>query len=381
MSNTTLDHTPSPELQAAADSWQDATLAIVNSAASVADLTVDGIDAFILDSDAVDETRALLTFSNPEGAFEEQVGDLIARSEATIDAVAGDSGSAQEAASRSIAVLTGNLNTGYLLLAAAEEPSLSLAAFGRTSRGVDDPTDDTAYLDELKYILFGTPLPGPEVPSSVKDELEKLEVAGGDEFRGLAGSTVMWAVLGTSVKGLEDLDKSGIVAKAFDEVREAVHWLRRGALKLIQWTLARLQNLVPERFRDRFDEKVDQVKDHFKESAEDVFNNAVGSVFGRLGADRAWQVAIGAGLDVTAETERVGPAVATHLNRIAWVSTARKAADGAVAFILSIIAKLANLTGPWASVIVGALALAVFALVGYQLWDGFNDVEGLAPTP
>jgi hypothetical protein len=58
------------------------------------------------------------------------------------------------------------------------------------------------------------------------------------------------------------------------------------------------------------------------------------------------------------------------------VSTGRKASSTASAIVVGFFpAAVAQV-----QIVVGALAVTMAAVVSYQVWDGFNDIENLIPA-
>lgn len=373
----------STTLQEAVDGWSASADTLLRVAQAAAPLQPDDLQSLSLQvPEVVGAEEGTGTATGPTRhvtaeTFNSQVEEFIDSSEAVIHSVMLEAPTREDGASRAVAVLIGNMEVAQVLMVAGDEPDAAVASFGVTETSMMDLAASRSVLDELRATLFGEPPPGTPLPTALGEGLEKLEVAGAKEMGELLQDALMRAALGGAVSGLEVLDRSGTLKKAFDGVRKHLHAIREAAVRLTQWALERLYRLVPEKFRKQFDEKLEDLKKGLLDEVGDVLTNTVGFVFGRRDVEFAWQKAIDDGVDMTNLLPRVGSIIDAHTHRIGQISRLRTAATTVAALITAVAAAAAA----HVQVIIGALALLVLAVVGYQMWDGFNDVQSLIPAP
>jgi len=233
--------------------------------------------------------------------------------------------------------------------------------------------DDTRVrLAELHSAILGTPAAPPApLPDGLTAKLDGLQDAGAGEIVELAKSPTIWAALGGFVGGVAEVG-GPVVREALDLVKSAVQWLQRGAVKIIGWVIDKLKAMVPESAREKIDDLVAAVRKKLAEGAAAAVGDIIGERLGRPDVEKAWQDA--AAQSGTADAEKQLATVTDgHLARIGRVSSARTTADTFSVIIGGVLTAAA----PAVTIVVGALALAVFAFVGYEVWDGFNDIEAL----
>lgn len=303
----------------------------------------------------------------------EGIDDPIAELDARIDRLLTAADIAVDAAGElgGIDILLGNLEVTNVLLTASQEPSVfSEMGVDGASVSFDEARVQVAV---LKNSADGVIEPTPRnLPASVEGKLDELQDAGGTELVELATSpTVHAAVLG-GVKGIAVVaaDK---VKKAFDAVESALSWLKKAAVRVVEWVVNKLRKMLPDGFQSKFDELVETVKDKLVDGAPGIVGDLLGKLLGRRGAEEAWK-ALSA--DRVLELEpSLDETTMTHLTRIGFITRGREAVDK---FDIVVTALRGTNVFPQVQIAALALVAAVFGFVGFQVFDGFRDLERLA---
>ncbi len=138
--------------------------------------------------------------------------------------------------------------------------------------------------------------------------------------------------------------------------------------------------MIPDSFKETFDQKLQDLKDAMGKQASEVLANIVGALFGRLSTEEAWQRKASHGTPLDEQLKALEQVVARHVDRIGQASSFR---EGAIQ-VAGILRSAALLAVPWAvalapylSTVIVSLAVAVVGFVCYQLYDGFNNAEAL----
>lgn len=369
------------DLESAIEAWQSAGEDLIATATVAAGLDVDQLDELGSQLESTMQLQGIIATpdlgvaaNDSERIVSAQVDAFLDLNENVIGSVAADSSTVEEAVSRSLATLSATLTAGQSLMTAASPPSeiFDLVGSSGAPQAVGHPD-----WEALKAMLLGKPLPGTPVPGELREELEKLETSGATELGALATDTLMQAALQGAVKGLVDLDRSGGLREAFDAVVAKVHWLRRQGMRLVRWALHKLRDLIPDRFRKAFDDKINDLRAATLERAKDLAGNLLGVALGREGTERAWQRAVEQGRNPETHLPEVAEIVGKHTHRIDQVGKVREAASTAASLVSAVVAAAGVALGPAGDIVIGALAVFVLAIVGYQVWDGFRDVEAL----
>lgn len=236
-----------------------------------------------------------------------------------------------------------------------------------------------AYLaDQVQRPGFGAETDAIEIPESVTDEFDEVELAAGEEIWELARSSAVHAVGVPLVDSLGQL-LAGVAGQAFGEVKDAIRgfwaWAKKAAVKVAKWITDKILALLPASIRDTITEAWDSLIENLTGKAPDYIGNALGGLVGRPAAEDRWREAASNGYDPTAALAAVPEATVGAISRIGWISTGRGAIEKFAGLALTLQA-----AQPWGAVAYGCLVAAAFAFVVWQLDDGIDDIGALAPT-
>jgi hypothetical protein len=374
----------SEDLSVVVRDWQASAARVLKMAAAAAPIDVDYVDSFSLDGDArrLGDDEALAGGTVNEARLDAEIEHLIADSERVIVTSVEEDGGA----SRAMSALVGTMAISASLLAAAEQPDSAMMSFGLDDNGRASIHGQERLLDELKRTLFGEPPPGVVLPGEVKEQVAKLQKAGTDELVAVTTESVLWEAFSGVASAAQALDKTGTVEELVSAIKVGFNWIKKAGLKLVAWTLDKFQSLVPKKFREQFDEKLHELKASLKEKAVgEVLPNTVGALFGRLGAEDAWHGKESTEAGFEDAFAKLPTVTLQHLDRISQASSFREGAlkvAGVLksAALLPVFAGAAAAGAPYLSAAVVVLAVSVVGFVCYQMWDGFEDIESLAPA-
>ncbi|WP_372593845.1 hypothetical protein [Actinotalea sp.] len=350
------------ELAGRVEAWRASAERLLELAETAGPLSDEEFRGFTVDGHA-----------GPE-AVEDEVDRLLAESDHSLEVLAAErveTNRPVEGDPQAVSLLLANLEMSGALLTASRPPAEFFVTMGVDGSSAVSFDETRVRLADLHDAVLGTPpAPPAPLPDGLTAKLDGLQDAGAEEIVELATSPTVWAALGGFVGGVAEVG-GPVVREAIDLVKGAVKWLQRGAVKIIAWVINKLKQLVPESAREKIDELVAEIKEKLAAGSTAVVAGILGQRLGRPAVEKAWRDAAQSGTG-DAET-RLATVTDGHLARIGRVSSARTAADS---FSVVIGAALAAAV-PAVSIVVGALALAVFAFVGYEVWDGFNDIEAL----
>lgn len=296
-------------------------------------------------------------------------------------------GRGREAGGQAIAVLLFDLEVSRAMLAAGEAPSAEKTARASESDGADEAWAGSAerldaletWIDDPALLVDRTPELTPRGLTQGATEpgatLDKLQSAGADELLALATSALAANATGAALHAVGEL-AGPAVRGALDSARKALSkglaWLKRGALQIITWVLGKFASTLSAEDASAVDSLARALEAKLKAGAKAGFSEALGDALGRHGVENAWASAS----STAAALSLLEPVAHSHLVRIGYVSTARGAAETALAVVAGVLA-VAPAT---VQILAGALVLSVVAFVGYQVFDGFRDIKALV-TP
>ncbi|MBT2551267.1 hypothetical protein [Arthrobacter sp. ISL-65] len=304
------------------------------------------------------------------GGIDDSVGELEARIDRLLTAADVSVDAAGELGG--IDILLGNLEVANVLLTASQEPSSVFSEMGVDGGSVSFD-EARVHVAVLKSSADGVVEPTPrELPDSVRGKFDELQVAGGTELVELAKSPTVHAVVVGGAKGIAVV-AAGKVKEAFHAVESALSWLKKAAVRVIEWVVTKLRKMLPDRFQSKFDELVETVKDKLVDGAPGTVGTLLGALLGRRGAEKAWG-ALSA--DRLLELEpSLDKTTMNQLTRIGFITRGRKAVDK---FDIVVSALADTNVIPQVKIAALALVAAVIGFVGFQVWDGFHDLERLA---
>jgi hypothetical protein len=360
-----------PELDASIDEWEAAAGGVLTLARRVAPLDAGeiAVDAFGVDSPDAD----LPSEGDPVDAA---VDELLDRTDSVLQELESSIGEDSDARARATALLVADLNLADALLAAGAETAVDAGALDSPARFADT---FASLADQVRNPSFDLGLDAQVVPDDVTAELEEIENAAGDEIFELAtnGAVVYSATAFGS--GLQNL-LSGAAAEAFNKVRRNMRAIRdafkKAATKIVAWVTGRLVKLLPEPVRDKLAEAFDNLKEKLAGGAGGIIGSGLGAALGRRDAETRWEQAGAAGKDLTEALKKVGEATSADIQRIGWVTKGRQAID---TFGANVVVGVVTAAAPWVQVAYFAAVAAVFLFVGWQLWDGIQEIGRLAP--
>lgn len=344
--------------------------------------TADEVLALARHAEPVDGDAAgdAVDFESDEDLAESDEADeiverLITDTEAVLVRLASAMEGDVEAHAQATALLVADLVTAHALLA-ADEPAMDGG----------DPTfeDQVAELagfvaDPVFRAPGGDAAADAVVPDNVAAEFEEIENAAGKEtFELVKNAAVQYSATALDA-GLKAL-LAGEAAAKFEEVRRSLRKIRdalqRAATKIVAWITKRLAELLPEPVSEKLEAAFDTIKDKLEAGASGLIGSGLGIVLGRTGAEARWTEAIDHGKDINGPLAKVGEATAGHLERIEWVTKGREAIDKFGAkVVIGFVSKV-----PALQVAYFCAVAAVFAFLGWQLWDGIGDIGRLAPA-
>lgn len=242
-----------------------------------------------------------------------------------------------------------------------------------------DPGPGFAYLaDQVQRPGFGAETDAIEIPDSVTEEFDEVELAAGEEIWELARSSAVHAVGVPLVDSLGQL-LAGVAGQAFGEVKDAIRglwaWAKKAAVKVAKWITDRILALLPASMRDKLTEAWDSLIENLTDQAPELIGNALGRLVGRPTAEDRWRHAVSNGYDTSAALAAVPQATAGAINRIGWIGTGRGVIEKFAGLALTLQA-----AQPWGPIAYGCLVASAFAFVVWQLDDGIDDIGALAPT-
>ncbi|WP_436498705.1 hypothetical protein [Actinokineospora sp. HUAS TT18] len=320
---------------------------------------------------ANDLTGLSVEASTVAATAEEEVADrvdaLLASSDAVCAEIVAETGTADV-----LPVLLAGLEVGNALLVASQDTEVVFSTLGAEDASL---AGTRAALDEYENAILGNAAAEVALPEELTDKLEKLEMVGAEELVALGREAAMQTALGNMVAGIASV-AGPVVKDAFDWVKERVNFVRRAAVRVMEWVVAKFRGLVPENFRDKFDQALDKITEAISKGIEKGVGDILGKVLGRREAEDAWRVGLSDGKDLAAAKAALPDVISGHIKRVGYVSTGRKAVSGAAAVVQKVLA----IGTSQVQIALGALALALIAFVGWQVWDGFNDIEALVPA-
>lgn len=360
---------PSASLEGSVQRWRDASDDLLRVARAAAPLPADDLSGLSLDADSAPVDQVLPV----EDELERRVDALIEASEAAISDVTSGGGHLADG----LPVLLGALEVSNTLLQAGEDPDAVFAAYGVDAGGGLSLAAPRAALNEFQEALLGrAPVGSVPLPSELEERLEKLESTGAEELLELAQTAVLTKAVGDLATGAVNLLGSN-VREAFDWLKNQLNLLRKAAVRVLKWAVSKFRDLVPESYRDDYDERVKDIAQAMEDGALDALGNTVGFFAGRREAEKRWLEELGRpGADLTDEKAALADVINGHLKRIGYVSRGRVVVSGSV----TVVRRVAGLTGPQAEIAVAAAVAALIGFVWFQLVDGYNDIEGLLPA-
>lgn len=301
----------------------------------------------------------------PAEVVDHRVNALLSRSDDLLAEIGDDAGA--------IPVLLGALEVGNALLVSSQNQEEAFRTLGPAADGVVSMAGPALALDELRAAVVGEDAPATvPLPPELTGKLDSLQNAGAKELIALGEEAVLQQVLGKGVTAVVSLGGEK-VERAFEWVKSKVHFIRRAAVRILEWVVDKFKRLVPVALRDKVDKAIDFVVEKLKGGVEPAVGALLGELLGREGAEQAWQVAVDSGKDMTTAKSKLETVISGHTKRIGYVSTARTAVAGAGA----VVEALLSIAVPEVQIVLGALVVALAGFVCWQLWDGFNDIEGL----
>ena len=340
------------DIAAATESWRARAESLISFAELTAPAPEDDFSLF-----------SAARIEDPEAELEARVSALLEESDNAVPDDAGASG---------LPLLLGDLEVASVLLTASQEPDLMDAAMGLEGGAVrfDEARVRLAILTDAANGVVETP--ARQLPESVGGKFDELQNAGGSEIVELAKSPTVQAAAIGGVKALVVVTGPQ-VAQSFEAVKRAVSWIRRQAVRIIQWVIEKLRSLVPEAFRERFDDLVEKTKEKLVDGIPGLVGDVLGALLGRPAATDAWRSITD---ERSAELEpRLDDTVKGQLTRIGYITTARTTVDR-----FSIVAESISAVDvvPHVRIAVFAVVGGVLGFVGYQVFDGFRRLEELA---
>ncbi|TFC83302.1 hypothetical protein E3T23_02735 [Cryobacterium cheniae] len=300
---------------------------------------------------------------DPDGELDARIDRLLSEADIAVDA-AGDRGG--------IDILLGNLEVTSVLLTASQEPSVVF-----TEMGVDDGSisfdEARVQVAVLKGAADGVIEPTPrKLPDSVHGKFDELQNAGGTELVELAKSPTVHAAVVGGWRGI-----AAVVAEkaneAFEAVKSALSWLKRAAVRIVEWVVNKLRKMMPHSFQTKFDKLVETIPDKLADGAPGIVGELLGALLGRPGVVDAWG-ALSADQVVELES-RLDETTKSQLTRIGFITKGRKTVDK---FSIVVAVLDGTVVAPQVKIAALALIVAVVGFVGFQVWDGFHDLERLA---
>jgi len=273
-----------------------------------------------------------------------------------------------------VSILLADLEVAHVLMTASQEPDDVFSDFGLQAGAVIRFDEARVQVSVLQDAALGVVEASPRVlPKEVAGELDELQNAGGEELVGIAKSPITWAAV-VGGGGAVSAFVANNAPEAFQQVKAALTWLKKAAMRVIEWVTKKLRNLLPEAFREKFDEIWDKIKDNLKDSASTIVGAGLGLVLGRSAVEEAWLA-----LPAEQSKERattLADVTAKQLSRIGYVTVGRNAVDKWELAIVPVLTAAG--LAPQIKIVALAIVVAVVGFVGYQVWDGFEEIKRLA---
>lgn len=341
-----------PEVSSLSANWHSRAQAVISFAELAAPVREDDISPFSVEG-----------IENPEMELEARVSALLDETEKAIT---------DDPQAAALPLLLGDLEVANALFTASQEPDEVFIEMGSDGGPVtfDAARVNVAILaDAATGVVDAPPRP---LPAALTDKFDELQRTGGDEIIALVQSPTVQSVTLGGLDGIAAI-AGPKVKRAFQVVRGALPWLQKQAVRLTEWVLNRLRSLVPEDFRDKFDELVEQLKEKLGDGIRELVGDVLGRWLGRLAATEAWQSLTP---ERSAELEpQIDDTLKGHLARIGYVKIARENVDK-----LSIVTAplaAANLV-PHVRIVLSVAVFGVFGFIVFQIHDGFHDLKALA---
>lgn len=303
---------------------------------------------------------------DPEEVLDRRISGLLSDSDEAVDAVSDDSAK--------LSLLLADLEVADVLTTASQAPADVFSEFGLEGGDIrfDEARIQISVLQDAALGRVEAHLP---VPKKLTEKLDALQKAAGGELVDIAKSPITWAAVQGGISGIGALVGEG-VTKAFKSVKKALKWLKRAAMKVIEWVVKKLTSILPDGVRAKLKELMDSVKDKLKDGAPSIVGTALGHVLGREGVEDAWTALTEE--RVAALEPRLDGATKVQLTRIGYVTTGRKAVNKFEIVIVPVLTG-ADLAPPL-RIVSAALVAAIVGFVGFQVWDGFRDIKGIATS-
>lgn len=304
---------------------------------------------------------------NTEAVLDARVEQMLADTGAAVDEY--------EDPSAMIALLLGNLEVSQVLLSASQEPDDVFAELGLQGGALVRYEEARIQIGALQDAALGRPeiVPTP-LPASLTEKLDELQKLGADELVGIATSTIVWAAVQGVANASAGLAEQYLAPLA-EIVKQALSWLKRAAVRVIEWVINKLRDLLPDGWSDKLDELFDEVKGKLNGAASGVVGLVLANTLGRNSTETAW-----GNLTPERSTQlepELDESTKDHLVRIGYVTTARTAADKFEVIIVPALAAAVNVL-PALNAVIAALIISVLGFVGYQVFDGYRDIREIA---
>jgi hypothetical protein len=338
--------------------WRSAADGVLDVARVAAPLAAGDVDGLALA--VADEGQA-----PAEEVVDQRVDALLSRSDELLEAIGENADT--------IPVLLAAQEVGNALLVSSQDRQEALTALGTDADGGVSLAGPAQALDEFQAAVLGQAAPTPvPLPPALAGKLDSLQDAAEKELLALGKDVVLQGVLGTAVAGLVSLGGSK-VEHAFDWVKKQVNFIRRAAVRILNWVVDKFKDLVPAAYREKIDAAIQFAIEKLKGGVETGLSTMLGKLLGREDVVRAWQKAMDADMDLTTAMSKLETVTAGHIKRIGYVTTGRKAVAGAGAVLKIVLSSNALPV----QLVLGALVVALAGFVCWQVRDGFNDIECL----
>ncbi len=256
----------------------DAVLRIAQAAAPASEDEFEGM-SFDPDGTPLPRDTGL---PGPE-AVERTVDEFLDKSDALIEQL-GD-GTAQAGAP--LPVLISAMELSGVLLAASQNADDAYRTYGIDDSGGMSLAGPNAVLDEMQRAVTGAvPVVAVTLPDELTAKLDALQKAGGEELVKLGQDAVLLGALDGAVGGIATIGGAAVQA-AFDRIRHGINVVRRAAAKILVWIVDHVRALVPEKFRDDFDDKLKEITNKIKNGMPSLVGDVLGRLLGRPPAEAA----------------------------------------------------------------------------------------------
>jgi hypothetical protein len=348
----------SDTVTAAGRSWRVAANALILEAQRISPLQ-EGI----LSAQGSDDENAQVA-----QGIDEQITALLEAGDRAVAELLEPAAASVDARFQATSLLVGSLAVGDAL--AMADPSPSEAFVGLTN----DAALASAFAAALKTVAAAEA--AVTVPKSLAENLEKIEAAGATESWELLSGSAGVIAGGALVSGLDGV-LSGAAAAAFDAlIGRLSHWrdaIKHGVLRIAKWVVDKLKSLLPASLAEKVDKLVDAIEKSLADGLGQLATNVYGTILGRAETEKAWQDAAAAGKDLSEAEQQLAALASAHTGRVAWVTSGRKIIEKHDSIAAAVVAELQ----PQLQLAFAALVAAVLGFVAFQVWDGFNDIQGL----